>query len=145
VTGTVGAGVGVAGVRVAAAGVGVAGMRVAGMRVAGVRVAGVRVAGEAEGELGDELGDNRIAVDIDGAALGGVGATQPPRSEANNATVTRRVAGCREVLMFFQTTEQPPNVRSSSLDQNGAVSARPLRLAGTHDTWASCRLPRLGG
>jgi len=97
VAGAVGAGVGVAGVRVAAAGVGVAGMR----------VAGVRVADEAEGELGDELGDNRIAVDIDGAALGGVGATQPPRSAANNATVTRRVAGCREVLMFFQTTERP--------------------------------------
>jgi hypothetical protein len=84
---TVGARVGVTGVRVAAAGVG--------------------VAGEAEGELGDELGDNRIAVDVDGAALGGVDATQPPMSEANNATVTRRAVGCRGVLMFFQTTERP--------------------------------------
>lgn len=73
-------GVDVAGVGVTAAGVGVAGMRVVG--------AGVRVAGEAEGELGDELGDNRIAVDIDGAALGGDGAIQPPMIEANNATVT---------------------------------------------------------
>ena len=91
VVGAVGAGVGVAGVRVAGAGMCVA-------------AAG---AGKAEGELEDELGDNRIAVDIDGAALGGVGATQPPRSAANNATVTRRVAGCREVLMFFQTTERP--------------------------------------
>jgi len=104
VAGAVGAGVGVAGVRVAAAGVGVAGVRVAG---AGVCVAAA-VAGEAEGELGDELGDTRIAVDVDGAALGGVDATQPPMSEANNATVTRRAAGCRgRVLMFFQTTERP--------------------------------------
>lgn len=96
VAGAVGAGVGVAGVRVAGAGVCVA-------------AAG---AGEAEGELGDELGDKlggtRIAVDVGGAALGGVDATQPPMSEANNATVTRRAAGCRgRVLMFFQTTERP--------------------------------------
>jgi hypothetical protein len=111
-TGTVGAGVGVAGVRVAGvAGVrvaGVAGVRVAG--VAGVRVAGVagvRVAGEAEGELGDELGDNSAAVDVDGAVLGGVDATQPPMSEANNATVMRRGARCRKVLMFFLTTARP--------------------------------------
>jgi len=99
VAGAVGAGVGVAGVRVAGAGVCVA-------------AAG---AGEAEGELGDELGDKlgdklggtRIAVDVDGAALGAVDATQPPMSEANNATVTRRATGCRKVLMFFQTTERP--------------------------------------
>jgi len=111
VAGAVGAGVGVAGVRVAAAGVGVAGVRVAGAGVC-VAAAGVGVAaagaGGPEGELGDELGDNRIAVDVDGAALGGVDATQPPMSEANNATVTRRAAGCRgRVLMFFQTTERP--------------------------------------
>ncbi len=85
---------GVAGVRIAAAGVGVVGV----VGVAGVAgVAGVRVAGEAEGELGD----NRVAVDVDGAALGGVGATQPPMSETSNATVTRRAAGCRGVLMLF--------------------------------------------
>jgi hypothetical protein len=104
VAGAVVAGVGMAGVRVAAAGVGVAGVRVAG---AGVCVAAAG-AGGPEGELGDELGDNRIAVDVDGAALGGVDATQPPMSEANNATVTRRAAGCRgRDLMFFQTTERP--------------------------------------
>jgi hypothetical protein len=99
VAGAVGAGVGVAGVRVAGAGVCVAG--------AGTCVAAA-VSGEAEGKLGDKLGDTRIAVDVDGAALGGVDATQPPMSEANNATVTRRAAGCRgRDLMFFQTTERP--------------------------------------
>ena len=108
VAGAVGAGVGLAGVRVAGAGVCVAGVRVAGAEVC----AAAAVAGEAEGELGDELGDKlgdtRIAVDVDGAALGGVDATQPPMSEANNATVTRRAAGYRgRDLMFFQTTERP--------------------------------------
>ena len=79
----------------------------AGGVVAGVSVAGVRVADEAEGELGNELGDTGTTVDVDGAALGGVDATQPPMSKANNATVMLRAAGCRGFLMFFQTTERP--------------------------------------
>ena len=94
-----------------AAGGVVAGVSVAGIRVAGagvcVGVAGVRVADEAEGELGIELGDTGMTVDVDGAALGGVDATQPPMSKANNATVMLRAAGCRGFLMFFQTTERP--------------------------------------
>jgi len=88
------------------AGVGVAGVRVAGASVC-VGVAGVRVANEAEGELGNELGDTGMTVDVDGAALSGVDATQPPMSKANNATVMLRAAGCRGFLMFFQTTERP--------------------------------------
>jgi len=88
------------------------------------------VAGEAEGELGDELGDKlgdtRIAVDVDGAALGGVDATQPPMSEANNATVTRRAAGCRgRVLMFFQTTERP-----RTFDLRRRIRTGPFRPGG---------------
>jgi hypothetical protein len=130
VAGAVGAGVGVAGVRVAAAGAGVAGVRVAG--------AGVGAAGEAEGELGDELGDKlgdtRIAVDVDGAALGGVDATQPPMSEANNATVTRRAAGCRgRVLMFFQTTERP-----RTFDLRRWIRTRPFRPGAS--AWSAASL-----
>jgi len=94
----------VAGAVGAEVGVGLAGVGAAGVRVA---VAGVGAAGEAEGELGDELGDKIAAVDVDGAVLGGVDATQPPMTEANNATVTRRGARCRKVLMFFQTTARP--------------------------------------
>ena len=67
----------------------------------------VRVANEAEGELGNELGDTGMTVDVDGAALGWVDATHPPMSKANNATVMLRAAGCRGFLMFFQTTERP--------------------------------------
>ncbi len=134
VVGAVGPGVSVAGVRVAATGVGVAGVRVAG---AGVCVAAAG-AGEAEGELGDELGDKlgdtRIAVDVDGAALGGVDATQPPMSEANNATVTRRAAGCRgRVLMFFQTTERP-----RTFDLRRRIRTGPFRPAAF--AWSAASL-----
>lgn len=88
-----------------AVGAGVAAVRVA---VASVGVADVGAVGKAETGLGDEVGDDGIAVDTDGAALGGVDATQPPTIEVNkNATVTRRAAGYRAVLMFFQTTERP--------------------------------------
>lgn len=158
VAGAVGAGVGVAGVRVAAAGVGVVGVRVAGT---GVCVAAA-VAGEAEGELGDKLGDElgdelgdklggtRIAVDVDGAALGAVDATQPPMSEANNATVTRRVAGCRgRDLMFFQTTERPRTfdlrrwIRTGPF-RPGASAWSAASLATAPPIWPWRRLRRRG-
>jgi hypothetical protein len=135
VAGAVGAGVGLAGVRVAGAGVCVAGVRVAGAEVC----AAAAVAGEAEGELGDELGDKlgdtRIAVDVDGAALGGVDATQPPMSEANNATVTRRAAGYRgRDLMFFQTTERP-----RTFDLRRRIRTGPFRPGAS--AWSAASTP----
>ena len=123
------------------AGVSVAGIRVAGAGVC-VGVAGVRVADEAEGELGIELGDTGMTVDVDGAALGGVDATQPPMSKANNATVMLRAAGCRGFLMFFQTTERPRTfdlrrrIRTGPF-RPGAPACQPPRSASNRPSVTS--------
>jgi hypothetical protein len=82
-----------------------AGAAGAGVRVGdGVRggndAVGVAAAGEAEGDAAAELGDGGVSIAVGGAELGAGDAAQPAMSEASNATVTRRAAGCgrRDVM-----------------------------------------------